>query len=168
MTWAEAIADETLRDLPYKIELDVWGNVVMRPTSNQYRIVQAEMALNLNQHHRDSEAGGLVSINSVIATSEGVKVADVVWLSAAFFARNEMETPYKAAPDLCADIVSPSSTKAEMALKRDLYLAKGAQEVWTCTLEGEVSFFNHRGEMARSNLFANFPSTLEGLPQRDQ
>jgi hypothetical protein len=32
MKWAEIIVDKTLQDLPYKIELDRYGNIVMSPT----------------------------------------------------------------------------------------------------------------------------------------
>ena len=34
MKWSEILEDKTLEDLPYKIEQDQWGNIVMRPASN--------------------------------------------------------------------------------------------------------------------------------------
>ncbi|MGH8479899.1 MAG: hypothetical protein ACREXK_10045 [Gammaproteobacteria bacterium] len=36
MNWAEVIAEKTLRDLPYKIELDRYGNIVRDPVSVQF------------------------------------------------------------------------------------------------------------------------------------
>lgn len=34
MKWSEVINDKTLQDLPYKIELNEWGHIVMSPVSN--------------------------------------------------------------------------------------------------------------------------------------
>jgi hypothetical protein len=35
MEWIEVLADPVLRDLPYKIELNEYGKIVMSPASNQ-------------------------------------------------------------------------------------------------------------------------------------
>ena len=161
MTWEEVIEDETLDNLPFKIELDEWGNIVMRPASNRYRMVQATMMLSLSQRKENSERGGLVSINCSVATSKGVKVADVVWLSSAFITQNRIQTPYKIAPELCVEIVSPSNSDAEMTHKRDLYFAKGAKEVWLCDEGGHVSFFNHYGQVDASDLFPDFSGKVD-------
>lgn len=37
---------------------------------------------------------------------------------------------YPKAPEICIEIVSPSNSKIEIQGKVDLYLARGAQEVW--------------------------------------
>ena len=157
MKWSEIIEDETLQNLPFKIELNEWGNVVMSPASNLHGAIQTAIASLLTQ----LKGEGVVISECSLRTSKGVKVADVVWISADFFSQNGVETPYNVAPELCVEIVSPSNSDAEMAQKRDLYLAKGAREVWTCSLEGRVAFFNHRGETERSALFSNFPNAIE-------
>jgi hypothetical protein len=36
MQWADVLADRSLRDLPYKIELDRNGNIIMSPASNRH------------------------------------------------------------------------------------------------------------------------------------
>ena len=156
MEWSEVIENEILQNLPFKIELDEWGNVVMSPASNSHSFIQGiiiEILLQLKK-------GGRVFPECSVATSKGVKVADVAWLSSAFIAKNKLETPYRAAPELCVEVVSPSNSRAEMQQKRDLYFAKGAQEVWLCS-EERVTFFNHYGEVASSDLFPDFPSVLE-------
>ena len=157
MEWSEVIEDETLQNLPFKIELNEWGNVVMSPASNMHGAMQTAIAFLLTR----LKSEGVVISECSLRTSKGVKVADVVWISADFFSQNGLETPYNVAPELCVEIVSPSNSDAEMALKRDLYFAKGAREVWTCSLEGRVTFFNHRGEMDASDLFPDFPSAVE-------
>ena len=36
MTWEEVLADRSLQDLPYKIELNKWGNIEMSPAKNRH------------------------------------------------------------------------------------------------------------------------------------
>ena len=156
MEWSEVIENETLRNLPFKIELNEWGHVVMSPASNNHSFIQGvviELLLQLKK-------GGRVFPECSVETSKGVKVADVAWLSSSFIAKNKLETPYKVAPELCVEVISPSNSRAEMVQKRDLYLAKGAQEVWLCS-EERVTFFNHYGEVTSSDLFPDFPNVLK-------
>ena len=81
MKWSEVIEDKTLQDLPYKIELNEWGNIVMTPASNRHGFIQARIATELNQQGDSGEA----FVESSIETSKGVKVADVIWGSSRFF-----------------------------------------------------------------------------------
>ena len=158
MEWSEVLENETLQNLPFKIELNEWGNIVMSPASNVHGAIQIAIGgLLLNRLNK----GERVVSECSVKTSKGVKVADVAWLSADFVATNGMGTPYEVSPELCIEILSPSNSDAEMAQKRDTYFSKGAKEVWTCNLEGEMRFFNHRGEAERSGLFPDFPSMVE-------
>jgi Uma2 family endonuclease len=145
MNWADVLADKTLRDLPYKIELDRYGNIVMSPASNRHGRLQAWIVSFL-ERRLGSEAITECSID----TPEGVKVADVAWCSPDFLARHGYETPYTAAPDLCVEIRSPSNSREEMRAKVGLYLEKGAREVWIVFETGEVRFFGPEGERADS------------------
>ncbi len=161
MEWSEVIENETLQNLPFKIELNEWGHVVMSPASNMHSIIQGLISDFLRRFKKE----GLVFPECSIGTSKGVKVADVAWASDDFFLKNGADTPYRVAPELCVEVVSPSNSEAEMAQKRDLYFAKGAQEVWLCSLEGRVTFFNHYGKVDASDLFPDFPKTVD-LPGR--
>ena len=40
MQWSEVITDKSLKDLPYKIELDRYGNILMSPASNRHGRMQ--------------------------------------------------------------------------------------------------------------------------------
>jgi len=156
MRWSEVLEDPTLRDLPYKIELNEHGSIVMTPASNRHAWFQSLV----NKRLWDLIPGGKVLVECSVATTRGVKVPDVAWLSDAFVAAHGEETPYTAAPELCVEIVSPSNSAAEMEEKRSLYFAGGAQEVWLCDEEGRVEFFTPEGRAEASSLFAAFPGQL--------
>lgn len=157
MNWQEVIDNPFLRDLPFKIELNRFGQILMSPASNRHGLLQVEVATFLKRKP------GRVLCECSIETSDGVKVADVVWASHAFIERNGFATPYPEAPEICVEIVSPSNSRAEMQQKIELYLARGAREVWLCREDGEVSIFVPRGEVDRSESFGDKPSFREAL-----
>jgi len=95
---------------------------------------------------------GEVITKCSIHTSEGVKVADVAWASDEFIRTFADETPYPKAPEICIEIVSPSNSKAEITGKMDLYLAKGAQEVWGVYEDSRITTFGHIGDIEKSTL----------------
>lgn len=145
MQWAEVLSDKSLRDLPYKIELDKWGNVVMSPASNRHGRLQGIVYSML-----DKLANGRALIECSIATREGVKVADVAWCSDTFFDRYSYETPYPRAPEICVEVRSPSNSEEELHFKTRLYLEAGAREVWIVLETGEARFFGAEGERTQS------------------
>ena len=113
MQWTDVINDPCLRDLPYKIELNRWGNIEMSPASNKHGIYQAHLSrLLLNRM-----AVGEVISECSVQTPEGVKVPDVAWCSSEFLQRHGFETPYSEAPELCVEIPSPSNSPQEMLEK---------------------------------------------------
>jgi Uma2 family endonuclease len=148
MQWADVLADPTLRDLPYKIELNEYGKIVMTPASNRHGSMQVEIALRLS---RDG-GGGKVITECSVQTRLGVKVADVAWCSPEFMARHGLETPYTEAPEICVEIVSPSNSDEEMAEKRRLYFERGAKEVWVVPEEGVARVFGPDGALPESRL----------------
>lgn len=151
MKWQEVCDDQALRDLPYKIELNEWGKIIMSPASNRHGILQAALVRALARARED----GLVIAECSVQTSKGVKVADVAWASAEFMDQQGDVTPYQKAPEVCIEIFSPSNSPAEMDEKRELYLAKGAQEFWLCDEQGQISVFDCVGHLAASRLFPN-------------
>jgi len=146
MEWAEVIHNPILKNLPFKIELNKWGQILMSPASNRHGILQSEAVYLLRSRLPD----GVVIVECSIRTSDGVKVADVAWASNEFIERNGDATPYQEAPEICIEIVSPSNLPGEMDQKIELYLAKGAHEVWVCSEDGEVRYYEHRGRVERS------------------
>ena len=147
MEWSQVINNPFLRDLPFKIELNKWGKILMTPASNSHGHIQFEVGAKI----RDGKQGqGKVITECSIQTSQGVKVADVAWISDEFFARYGYDTPYKRAPEICVEIVSPSNSKGEMEEKIELYLAKGAREVWIVREKGGTEFYSYDGRIEKS------------------
>lgn len=145
MNWSEAIADPSLRDLPYKIELDHWGNLLLSPRTNLHGRFKGRLGVCLGDL-----AGGEALINCATATADGVRVADVAWASNAFLHRHGYETPYSEAPEICVEVRSPSNREEEMQLKIRLYLEAGAKEVWIVREDGIVRYFDGNGERKAS------------------
>ena len=146
MEWAEVIDDPILSDLPFKIELNKFGKILMSPASNHHGRTQMRLGNRLTNKLPQGEVISECSIQ----TSEGVKVADVVWASDAFIETFGYQTPYPKAPEICIEIVSPSNSKIEIKEKVELYLAKGANEVWVVYDSGNVLTFTHTGEIEKS------------------
>jgi Uma2 family endonuclease len=154
--WATLCADPSLRDLPYKIETNANGTITMSPASNRHGSRQVDIALLLHRHL----GKGRVLVECSIATSAGVKVADVAWCSPAFASEHGDATPYTAAPEICIEVASPGNARKELAAKIALYLERGAREVWLCSSDGRMSFHDHQGALKRSVLCPRFPQRI--------
>ena len=147
LRWAEVINDPTLRDLPYKIELNNFGKIEMSPANNRHARLQGEIAYEL----RRQLTGGGVLTESPIATELGVSVPDVAWASNEFLDKHGETTPFGEAPDICVEIRSPSNSKEEITLKTRAYLSAGAREVWIVSEDAELSVFDASGQRAASS-----------------
>jgi Uma2 family endonuclease len=146
MEWASVVNNPYLKDLPFKIELNKWGNILMSPASNKHGSIQFEVGSYIDR----KKGTGKIIMECSINTSEGVKVADVAWASDAFIEKFGYDTPYVKAPEICVEIISPSNSMAEMEEKMQLYLAKGAKEVWIVDENGGISYFSHEGLLQES------------------
>jgi Uma2 family endonuclease len=156
MNWQEVCENRALQDLPFKIELNERGQVVMSPASNRHGRFQMLIGLMLGAH---VQSGEIISECS-IETQKGVRVADVVWSSDSFIKMHGYETPYRVAPELCVEITSPSNSREEIKEKVGLYLTGGAKEVWVCNDEGRLSFYGKRGRLKKSRLVPGFPGEI--------
>ncbi len=150
--WRELIDNPFFRDIPYKVELNKYGQILMSPASNRHGILQ----FNVGQIIERNKKSGVIIMECSILTSEGVKVAGVAWASDEFMAEFGETTPYPKAPEICVEVKSPANSKAEMEEKIRLYLEKGALEVWIVDLNGKVGFYSHTGKIKKSNLVENF------------
>ncbi len=156
MNWQQVCEDPSLQDLPFKIELNEYGQVIMSPASNEHGRLQMRLGALLSQ----LATGGEVISECSVDTDRGVKVADLAWVSSAFLKEYGFQTPYPQAPEICIEITSPSNSKAELAEKRTLYLAEGAKEVWVCDSLGNVAFYSAVGPMQKSLLVSDFPESV--------
>ncbi|CAK0771469.1 putative restriction endonuclease [Gammaproteobacteria bacterium] len=146
MEWANVIDSPYLKDLPFKIELNKWGQILMSPAGNNHGRLQYEVGRRIDK----SKRGGKIIMECSIQTSDGVKVADVAWASDAFIEKYRYGTPYLKAPEICVEVISPSNSKGEIDEKVQLYLARGALEVWVVDEDENISFYSHEGPMPNS------------------
>ncbi len=153
LTWEEVCNDPNLRDLPYKIETNQWGQIVMSPTYFYHGKFQYRIARLLEDHL----PGGEASVEAPVRTRKGTKVPDAVWLSAERWEQVKDAYDAPVAPEICVEVLSSSNTPDEIEEKKQLYFEAGAEEVWTCDAEGRMRFFMPDGEQAASARVPGFP-----------
>ncbi len=146
MEWSEVIDNPFLQNLPFKIEMDKWGKILMSPAGNNHGNLQYKVGKKLDLGKNSGE----IIIECSIKTPEGVKVADVAWASDEFMAEHGFKTPYKVSPEIVVEVVSPSNSKKEMMFKTELYLNQGAREVWLVDQKGGITFFSTEGQLEKS------------------
>ncbi len=146
MQWQDVLNDATLRDLPYKIELNLSGNIEMSPTYVIHSILQGELITLLSQSLKGGQALGELAIQ----TLDGVRVPDVCWGSRDYIQAHQDELYASKAPELCVEIVSRSNSQKEMKRKTALFMEAGATEVWWVTQDRKIQIFNKAGQLDRS------------------
>ncbi len=158
--WAEVLADRELAKIEGRIETDRHGHVIMSPPaafthgSFQYKIGRLLESLLPN---------GRVVTECPISTRDGVRAADVAWISKKRLATIGENICLTRAPEICVEVLSPDNTRAEMKEKKALYFAADASEVWFCDRQGRMKFFldaECAGESA-SRFCAEFPSQIK-------
>ncbi|MBA2736622.1 MAG: Uma2 family endonuclease [Pyrinomonadaceae bacterium] len=156
MNWAEVVAHPSLRDLPFKIELNEYGQVVMNPVKINHSVYQGRIIKLISRLRQDGE----VMAECAIWTRKGTKVADVAWASIDVFEQIEGKTEAQIAPEVCVEVVSMSNSAKEMREKRKLYFEQGAKEFWICDEYGSLSFYDESGELEQSKMFPEFPEKV--------
>jgi Uma2 family endonuclease len=157
--WSELAADPALARLPFRIETDRLGRIIMSPPPH---FDHTWRAAKINRLLREYLPQGEVLGETPLSTSDGVKVMDLAWVSAGYAQLLEAERPVALvqAPEICIEVFSPSNTAEEIAEKRALYFEAGAKEVWICELDGRMSFYCRGELMGASELCGQFPKQL--------
>ena len=157
MNWKEACEHPSLQNLPFKIELNEQGQVVMSPLKIKHSFYQGKILKILDKLLPEGQSAPEVAIH----TKKGTKVADVAWCSAERFHAIEHDTEAHIAPEICIEVLSVSNTKWEMQMKRELYFEQGAEEVWICDAQGSLRFYNTEGELPHSKRVPQFPNSIQ-------
>jgi Uma2 family endonuclease len=147
--WRELGADPDLARLPYRIETDRHGHILMSPPpAPAHGDQQSEIVYLL----KTLLPQGRVVAECPLSTSDGVKAIDVAWLT--LERRQEVRSAICLikAPEICVEVLSPSNTPEEISEKIALYFQAGAQEVWICD---------------RGTLRFHFPVTPETRPSSE-
>jgi Uma2 family endonuclease len=146
----------SLRNLPFKIETDEHGNIVMSPAKIRHGYLQGRLGVLLARLRDDGE----VIQECAVATRKGAKVADVAWASHSRFAMIVDDYEAHLAPEVCVEVLSRSHTEAEIADRAALYFERGAEEVWICDQAGCLRFFGPQGESGTSPRFPVMPNAV--------
>lgn len=156
LTWDDVCSDPSLRDLPFKIELNRLNQILMSPAHPHHSRLQSKIVRILGELRNDGEA----IVELAIETEDRTKVPDVVWASMATIALHLGEASWLSAPEICVEVLSPANTAEEMDKKRDLYFERGAVEVWLCSWEGKMTFYGAEGRLQRSKFCPAFPGVI--------
>jgi Uma2 family endonuclease len=157
MNWQQVLEDKSLRNLPYKIELNKQGQIIMSRVKPRHSAYQGQILTLLGKLKPE----GKVVAEPAIATSDNVKVADAGWISYERYTQVMNETVFTIPPEICIEVRSESNTDEEMMFKKNLFFEKDAIEFWICDEIGNMSFYNKNGKLAASVLVPNFPIRIE-------
>lgn len=154
MRYRDLCEDARFANVPGKIELDVWGRLLMTPASTYHGRIQGRLCQKL------SVLGGGALVEAGIATPTGLFVPDIAWASPAFIAVHGNETPLTRAPEICIEVASPSNSLKALREKTSAYLAAGAEEVWIVYPRSRrCEFYGKDGTTSRSR----YPVDLAGV-----
>ena len=143
--YRQLCADPRLANLQGKIELDLWGRILMSPASNYHGMLQITLGQRL------ASLGGKAIAEASVITSAGILVADVAWASEEFMRGHGTQTPFTQAPEICIEIASPSNSRKELRAKVAAYLEAGAIEAWIAIPHTKrIEFFGKDGPLERS------------------
>lgn len=159
--WEALAHDEQVRQWPGRVETDRFGRTIMY---HYAEFSHGGKQFDIGKLLSKLIPNGRVNVECPISTSDGVKVADVTWLSKTRLLKIGGKTVLKAAPEICVEVISPANTKQEIQQKKMLYFEAGAQEVWICDRKGRMFFFiaDAPDVSARvSKLCPGMPKTVE-------
>jgi Uma2 family endonuclease len=160
MNWQEVCEHPSLQDLPFKIELNPRGHIVMVPAKTLHSVLQTRISREITKWQSEGES----VVECALQMPDGsVRVPDVVWFSSTRFAQVVDSSACAIIPEICVEVMSPSNSLSEMAEKRKLYFVAGAEEVWICSNRGNLSFYNANGKIAQSALIPAFPQQIKIL-----
>lgn len=154
--WSRILEDPRFEDLPYKVETNASGQIILSPHKSDHSYRQGDLMRLLAVHLPN----GRIAAELAIQTSGGIKVPDVTWASHERYASTKAADPPSVAPELVIEVLSASNTRREMEEKRGFYFAAGAREVWTCDPQGRMAFYDDSGEISRSTLVPAFPASI--------
>lgn len=159
--WERVLADEYLREVPYRIETDALGQVIMSPPPS---IDHGEAQSNIVMLLGELLPHGIVATEAPLSTAGGVKAVDVVWMTKARRQPQRGKVCLTQAPEICIEIVSPNNSRRELREKKRLYFEAGADEVWFREHDGRMAFYLRSApETAeeKSGICPEFPALVE-------
>jgi Uma2 family endonuclease len=151
--WQQLASDPLVAAIPFKVELNEKGVIEVSPPTTRHAFLQSFVSHEL----RVQRADGTTFTECPVETDIGVRVPDVVWASPEFMRRHGTESVFRAGPDLCVEVLSPTNTRAEIAEKVAAYLAAGSREVWIVGDDGAPEIHSSAGRATASTLGFDLP-----------
>lgn len=155
-TWKEICETFPLKDLPYKIETDKKGNILMSPVYVKHGFFQSKIAILLSR----LAPNGITVVECAVQTKDGTKVSDVAWFTKERWAKVKEDYDVHISPEIAVEVLSLSNTVAEIEQKKVLYFEAGSLEFWICDLEGNLYFYNKDSKLTQSKLIPEFPTKI--------
>jgi Uma2 family endonuclease len=135
--WGELQWDQDLARLPYTIETDRFGRIIMSPPP---ALDHTKRVARILRRLHESFPQGEVLPETAISTTDGVKVTDAAWLSPGRAQELDAGPCLLRAPEVFIEVLSPTNSQQEKDEKRALYFEAGTAEVWICGLDGLMTF----------------------------
>ncbi len=155
MNWQQLCENPDLQNLPYKIELNEKGQIIMSPARLMHRACQSDIAIKIGGLKK-----GKIVTECAIQTRKGTKVTDAAWFSSDRWKQVMDEYDSPVAPEICVEVLPPHNSAKEMRSKKRLYFEKGAEEVWFCDEEGNMSFYIKKRKIGKSRLVPEFSKKI--------
>ena len=124
MNWEQVCEIPYFQDIPFRIELNRIGQIIMSPAKNIHSVLQWRIQRTLYQLVGNS---GEIIPECSVQTADNVKVADVAWISEERFQKVRHEIAYSVAPEICIEVMSDSNTQREMK-KKDRIVSESRRE----------------------------------------
>jgi hypothetical protein len=102
---------------------------------------------------------GHVLVDVPIETHDGVRKADVAWISNARRSTLCREPAYSGAPEICVHLPGPDRAESEVHKTMGILFKVGAVENWLCDPLGNLSVL-HSHHHNKTRLVANLPDKL--------
>ena len=151
--WRQIATDPLVAAIPFKVELNEKGAIEVSPPTTRHAFLQAYVSRELARQRPD----GTTFTECPVETEIGMRIPDVVWASPEFMQLHGTESEFRAGPDLCVEVLSPTNTRAEIDEKIAAYLAAGAREVWVVGADGVPEIHATDGQVAASTLGFHLP-----------
>ena len=157
--WAELSVDSVVAELPFRIETNAHGQILMSPPpSGEHSYRQTRILLMLQKL-----LGGQPLSECPVSTIDGVRAIDVGWYTEERFREVRHHQAFERAPEICVEVISPGNTALQMKQKKQLYFEAGAEEVWLCHNDGRMEFFSRlepETSKSVSQICPDFPTDL--------
>ena len=87
----------------------------------------------------------------------------MAWISKPRRQAQRGQVCFTQAPEICVEVISPANSRRELAEKKALFFAAGAEEVWLCHRDGRMEFFSKEApeSLGASKLCPAFPPRIQ-------